>query len=193
MLESKLLSRATRLTRWLLVIASCYPQWLHALVMQPLSLETLGTQAEIVVQGTVRSKVCQQDRAGRIYTRVEVDVTELWKGAVSGSPLLIVHGGGTLGERQATVAGQVDYAIGEEVVAFLVRNDRGEAVTLGLMQGKFHVWKDPVSQAKFVSNPFHGVPPAGSATALQAGAGMAVRPDALGLAELKRRVVEARP
>ena len=82
------------------------------------------------------------------HTKVELEVTDVWKGAVSGSPFQIVMGGGVLGEEQAVVSGQVQDAVGEEVVAFLVRNARGEGVTLGLMQGKFHVWKDTGGRTK---------------------------------------------
>jgi len=35
-------------------------------------------------------------------------------------------------------------------------NPRGEAVTVGLAQGKFHVSKDGVSGELLVRNPFHG-------------------------------------
>ena len=51
---------------------------------------------------------------------------------------------------------------GEEFVAFLVFNPRGEPVTIGLAQGKFHVWRDPQTGEKFANNLFHGKPePAG--------------------------------
>ena len=43
----------------------------------------------------------------------------------------IVHGGGILGDRRVIVSDQVTFQPGEEVVAFLVLNQRGEGVTLG--------------------------------------------------------------
>jgi len=106
---------------------------------------------------------------------------------------VVVHGGGTLEGRSSVVDGQVEYALGEEVVAFLVRNSRGEGVTIGLMQGKFHIWQDKATGARFVTSPFHGAPQAASAgTRVQAttsGGGALWAP--LGLAELKKRVLEA--
>ena len=54
------------------------------------------------------------------------------------------------------IPGQANYEIGEEVVAFLVLNSRGEAVTLGLAHGKFHVWKHPETGEKLARNIFHG-------------------------------------
>src|SRR5206468_54907 len=91
---------------------------------------------------TVLSKSCQRDPSGRIFTKVELQVAETWKGSLTTNRISIVHGGGILGDQKTTVSGQVDYGIGEEVVAFLVLNPRGEAVTLGLSQGKFHIRRD---------------------------------------------------
>src|SRR5437867_8643817 len=104
---------------------------LHAVQMEPLSIEQLAQESALVVQGTVRSKSCQRDPAGRIFTKVELQVAETWKGSLTTNRISIVHGGGVLGGERSIVSGQVDYGIGEEVVAFLVLNQRGEAVTLG--------------------------------------------------------------
>jgi hypothetical protein len=86
----------------------------------------------------------------------------------------------------------VNYELGEEVVAFLVRNERGEGVTVGLMQGKFHIWTD--GETQFASSPFHGIDGklvgSGHTLRMQSSAGATER---LPLAELKRRVLEARP
>lgn len=131
---------------------------LSAVIMVPLSIPDLTAKSELIVHGTVLSKACQRDPEGRIYTKVEVQVTEVWKGTATANPLTIVHGGGTLGQERVVVSGQVEYEVGEEVVAFLVRNARGEAVTLGLAQGKFRVWKDSTSGQVLVRNPFHGGP-----------------------------------
>ncbi len=133
------------------------PGWsLHSVVMVPLSIADLTGRAELVVQATVLSKACQRDPAGRIYTTVELQVAETWKGTWKTNRLTVVHGGGILGEERVEVSGQVDYQIGEQVVAFIVFNQRNEAVTLGLAQGKFHLWKDTASGALLARNPFHG-------------------------------------
>jgi hypothetical protein len=147
--------RPARLTRfaWLWLIALC----LHAGDLTPLTIEELTEQSALIVHGTVLSKTTQRDDAGRIYTATELKVTEVWKGAHDVTrPLTIVQGGGTLGEERATVTHQVQYEIGEEVVAFLVLNSREQAVTLGLKQGKFHVQPGAAKGEKLVHNPFHG-------------------------------------
>ena len=131
---------------------------LRAIQMQPLSVEQLTDQSTLVVRGIVLSESCQRDPAGRIYTKVELQVSEVWKGSLTTNRCIIVHGGGILGAEKSVVSGQVDYGIGEEVVAFLVLNRRGEGVTLGLAQGKFHVWQEPGTGERLVHNLFHGTP-----------------------------------
>jgi hypothetical protein len=130
-------------------------QRLLASLMSPLSIDEMTARAQLIVHGKVVSKSCQRDAAGRIYTEVDLEVSEVWKGNHSEKRLVVVHGGGTLGEERVVVSNQVQYEIGEEVVAFCVLNSRGEAVTLGLCQGKFQVWKDEAGQLR-ARNPFHG-------------------------------------
>jgi hypothetical protein len=124
-------------------------------IHRPVSLESLANAAELVVRGTVASKSCQRDGSGRIYTRIQLDITEVWKGDVPPN-FSIVHGGGILGEERVTVSGQVQLEIGEEVVLFLVLNQRGEGVSIGLGQGKFRIEKDAKSGELCAHNPFQG-------------------------------------
>lgn len=168
--------------------------FVSAVTFEPLSIASLASKAELVVQGVVQSKTCQRDSSGRIYTRVELRPTDLWKGSISSSPILIVHGGGILGEKESVVSGQVTYEVGEEVVAFLIRNRRGECVTIGLMQGKFQIWKDAHSGMKFVVSPFYGIPQSASSRVgtLRTPSSDSL-PSALSLDDLKKRVLETRP
>jgi hypothetical protein len=164
------------------------PRLVRADDLVPLTIEQLTSHSQLIIQGAVLSKTCQRDPAGRIYTKVELEVSEVWKGAWTNRMFTLVHSGGILGNRKATVSNQVEFEIGEEVVAFVVVNQRGEGVSLGLAQGKFHVWQDAVTQLKFVCNPFHGHPKAvANREVLQ-------RPAAGGgsitLAELRNRVRE---
>ena len=129
---------------------------LQAVLMKPLPLAELSQRDDLIVHGTVLSKTCQRDDAGRIFTKIELKVTEIWKGAVPGGTLTIFQGGGTVGNERVEVSGEAQYAIGEEVVAFLVVNPRGLPITLALGQGKFHVWQDRQTGEKFAHNLFHG-------------------------------------
>lgn len=158
----------------------------RAVVMIPVEIEAMAARAKLIVQGTVLSKSCQRDQTGRLFTKIELQISEVWKGMVSGKQLQIVQGGGTLGERRSIVSGQVEYEPGEEVVGFFTINDRGEAVTLGLAQGKFHVWRDERTGEKRAANPFHGL---GQPSPAKAGTlGINPKAENLTLTELKQRV-----
>jgi hypothetical protein len=129
---------------------------ISATLMTPLPVEELTQRAELILHGTVTNQTCQRSPEGRIYTRVELQVSEVWKGSLTNHTFTVVHSGGTVGNIRTEVSGQVRYEVGEEVVAFLVLNSRGEGVTLGLAQGKFHVWQDKATGEKFAHNLFHG-------------------------------------
>lgn len=132
------------------------PLTLRATLMTPLEVEELSQRAELILHGTVTAKSCHRSDAGRIYTRVEFQINEVWKGKVTTNTFTIVHSGGTFGNIRTRVSGQVEYTVGEETVAFLLVNSRGEGVTLGLAQGKFRVWQDQTTGEKFAHNIFHG-------------------------------------
>ncbi|MBI3876951.1 MAG: hypothetical protein HY300_13525 [Verrucomicrobia bacterium] len=125
-------------------------------LMVPLSVEQLAAKSQLILRGTVTSKTVQRDGAGRIYTSIELQVAEVWKGALATNRFTIVHGGGVLGDRRVTVSGQAEYVIGEEVVAFLLLTERGEGVSIGLAQGKFNVWQDQKTGERLARNLFHG-------------------------------------
>jgi len=159
-----------------------------ATIMTPLSVENLTQRAELILQGTVASKVCLLTEGGSVYTRIEFNVNAVWKGTLTTNRFIIVHGGGTVADTTTVVSGQAEYEVGEEVVAFLRLNARGEGVSIGLAQGKFQVWEESATGAKFAHNLFHGEPPTAespSQSALRTAAGP---PKRLGLQELRQRV-----
>jgi hypothetical protein len=179
--------------RAMVAIAVMFAIAAPALVMRALSIEELTRAADIVVQGVVTNKVCLQTPEGRIYTRVDVVVSEEVKGKAGTNVLSIVHGGGAFGGKRVDVEGQVDYQVGDEVLAFLVFNQRHQAVTLGLCQGKFDISRDGQSGEKFARNPFHGTPdtPAGvSKASVSSGNPASVR---LRLTDLKQQIRKTNP
>ena len=161
----------------------------HAVLMMPLEIEELSTNADLVVHGTVVGKTCQRDAAGRIYTKIDLKVIEVWKGTWTNASLTIFQGGGTVGNEREEVSGEAEYGMGEEVVAFLVLNQRGEPITFALAQGKFHVWKDKQTGEKFTHNIFHGVRESADTT----NAPSLRKLERLQLGGLKQRVQKARP
>lgn len=176
-------------SRFLIIIALCLiPLLSRAVIMVPLAVEDLTQRADLVLHGTVASKACLKDSAGRIYTRIEFKVTEVWKGNLATNTFTIVHGGGTVGEERTEVDGEATYEIGEELVTFVRLNQRGEGVSIGLAQGKFNVWKDAATGEPFTHNLFHGKPK-DIETPERAKLRRAVgNPAQLGLATLRSRV-----
>ncbi|HOW64130.1 MAG TPA: hypothetical protein P5186_12755 [Candidatus Paceibacterota bacterium] len=152
----------------------------------PLEIGPLIQRADAVVHGQVTGKSCRKDEAGRIYTRIELRILEVWKGRTDLGELNIVHSGGEWQGETARTTGQVQYNVGEEVVAFVVWNQRGEGVTVGLAQGKFSV----IPQAHPTLLEVKG----STATSGVLSPKIAVRPGdsmALSLTELRRLVREA--
>jgi hypothetical protein len=163
-------------------------------------IAALADQAQTVARGKVAAVTCQRDASGRIFTRVELVVQEVWKGSVTGARLTVVRGGGVLGRERVAVMGQAEYCLDEEVVVFVVLNERGEGVTLSLAQGKFRVYREQGSGRELAFNPFHGTPQglsraaAGSDRIAAASAGSDRAPaGSLSVAELKTRVLERKP
>jgi len=128
---------------------------LSATQTKPLTIEDLSKKSDCVVHGTVLSTTVRRDPAGRIYTTVELAVVEHWRGHGSANRFTIVHAGGVLGEKGVVVSGQEHFDVGEEVVVFTVLNQRGEAITVGMAQGKFNVVRDQPSGRVHVSGPVH--------------------------------------
>jgi hypothetical protein len=166
----------------------------------PLSIEALTQNADLVVLGSVESKTVQKDKEGRIFTDVELRVSEVWKGAWQGKDLHLVMGGGVLGVERSYISGQVEYGISEEVAVFLVANPRGQWVTLGMAQGKFHVASDKASADPTVHNIFNGctdeiartvVNTNSTATTLRAQSATPILPYPLKLSSLKSSVTIA--
>ncbi|HKQ39293.1 MAG TPA: hypothetical protein VJ063_14540 [Verrucomicrobiae bacterium] len=120
--------------------------------LKPLTIEQLIAAGETVVYGVVTSKTVQRDADGRIVTRVQLTTKERWKGS---KPVVsIVYAGGVLGDKAVFADGQEQYDIGEEVVTFVRFNTRGDAVTVGMSQGKFTVFEH--NGETFVANGLHG-------------------------------------
>lgn len=143
-------------SRWrflpLLLVFACQ---VTATQMKPLSIDDLAKRADRIVHGTVLSNTVRRDSAGRIYTTVELEVREHWRGNHAPGRFTLVHAGGVLGDQGLSISGQEQFAIGEEVIVFAALNQRGDAVAVGMAQGKFNVIRDQQSGRVHVSNPFH--------------------------------------
>ncbi len=150
----------------------------------PAPVEDLARRADAVVHGRVASLEASQDAEGRVFTRVELESAEFWKGP-STNHFSLVMGSGVLGRRWTKVVGEPEFRLGEEVVVFTVQNPHGDAVTLDLAQGKFAV-HEAADGRKLLSNGVFGGPMETTGYRLPTQVPLA-------LEELKRRVEGVKP
>ena len=181
MIKGKLV---TLFSAWLLNLALG-----QAPTQVPLSIETLATKADAVVHGKVTAMTCKRDAKGRIFTEVRMDLTESLKGKTTDKTFQLIHGGGILGEKRSRSIADPKFIVGEEVVVFVVYNSRGEAIPVGLNQGRFEVFRLPQDGEAMVRNPFHGLAKRNDPRAVVKRAFGQAQP--LTLTELKRRVRRA--
>ncbi|HTH48312.1 MAG TPA: hypothetical protein VMB21_12435 [Candidatus Limnocylindria bacterium] len=130
--------------------------WGRADISVPTPLEDLARRADAVVHGRVASLEVTTNAAGGIFTRVELEATEVWKGPAT-NHFSLIFGGGVLGGRWTKVVGGPEFRLGEEVVVFTILNPAGDAVTLDLAQGKFVV-RETKDGRKMLSNGVLGDP-----------------------------------
>jgi hypothetical protein len=173
------------------LLVSSAPAW--GTRMRPLSVEELAARAEMVARGRVVGLETLRDARRQIFTRIEVAVDEVWKGPASDGTLQIVASGGVLGDERVEIPGQAAYRVGDEIVAYLARNGRGEWVTIGLGQGRFLVSTDALTGGQTVANLFWGIEGSaagGRTTAARAGS-RAPWKRPITIDELRRRTQEA--
>lgn len=116
----------------------------HASVVQALTVDQLSRDAAAVVHGTVVSvRSAWNDDHTRIYTEVQVKVEAAWKGEAPAAGVVVVRQlGGSVEGLSQQVMGSPVFAVGEELVLFLVPGPQGDRAVLGMSQGKFKVERE---------------------------------------------------
>jgi len=116
----------------------------HATVMVKISDEALALSSEVIVTGSVnRIRTAHPDQASRaLYTYVTIAVDQVLKGYVPSSHVVVRERGGRLGDEEQWLFGNPAYAVGESVIAFLVRDNAGFLRTSQMALGKFTVEPD---------------------------------------------------
>jgi hypothetical protein len=116
----------------------------HASVVQALTVDQLSAEAATVVHGKVVSvRSAWNDDHTRIYTEVQVKVEAAWKGEAPAHGVVVVRQlGGSVEGLSQQVMGSPVFAVGEELVLFLVPGPQGDRAVLGMSQGKFKVERE---------------------------------------------------
>lgn len=113
-----------------------------ATIVKQLSVSDMARRADVIVQGTVvRQSASWNPEHTRIYTVTEIQVAESLKGgAAAGTVISVRQLGGVADGIVQSIPGNARFALAEEVVVFL---DRDETLPLhyviGMAQGKFSV------------------------------------------------------
>ncbi len=111
---------------------------------------------EIVVGQVTNIESTWEDGGKKIYSYVEVEVSESLKG-VEAQKVLIRQLGGEVGEIGQRVEGLSTFDSGEEILVFLKENSAGELEVVGMSQGKYQVLTDRASGTRTVQRDTHGL------------------------------------
>ncbi len=114
-------------------------------------VDEMARRSDVVAVGRVVSLESTRDPGGHLFTKIELETSEIWKGPTT-RQLTLVSGSAVLGERWVKVVGEEPFRLGEEVVVFAVRNAAGEAVAIHPSQGKFRIHADRVSGERLAEN-----------------------------------------
>ena len=128
----------------LLAIAALSPNPVPGATLQPQSLQALIRDADLIVRGRVEAIKPTPRTGGALSTIVVISVREQWKGPRL-STLRVAQPQGTEGEITQAVPGLPTFRVGEDVILFVVRAERGTYGVLGGKQGKFSIRTDPQS------------------------------------------------
>ena len=122
----------------LILIAGMTASALATTAIRPSSVGDLTARADLVVRGSVQNVESFQD-GDRIFTKIDVNVVETWKGETEPATVRVRVYGGSAGGYRTIVMGAPCWDLGEEAVLFLVANGPGTFDVLSLSEGKFHL------------------------------------------------------
>jgi hypothetical protein len=130
----------------LLIVSS-----VQALSVVDASDEQLTDKAEWIVMGKVLSAHSEKDFGnGEIFTYISVRVTDVVKGKLSSRDIVLKTLGGRSGDDIVYIPGAADFFRNEEVFLFLERRSDGSLMPIGLMLGKYSVYRDSQTGKKVV-------------------------------------------
>lgn len=147
---------SSRITRWSALAAATLVVGLlgsppaHATTLVRLSTEQLVDASELIVHGTVVEVWAELDQVGAVWTRAQIEVTDVLKGDPETLTVIVDQRGGTYAGRTYQTGGAARFSVGEEALLFLETVESGHTVPVGMVQGKYTVQIDPHLRAPVV-------------------------------------------
>ena len=125
--------------------------------MIQLSMDQLVDASDTIVKAQVVSIWTEIDpKTQMIWTRAQLDVSEILKGSLDTEYLVIEQPGGSWGSKEATVSGTARFSLEEEGYFFVEHLTETRSTTVGMFQGKFNLLMDPHTQKEIVHRfPLH--------------------------------------
>jgi len=114
-----------------------------------LSTVQMTDAAEYIVHGTVSDVWTELDDGGMVWTKVQIEVQDAYKGDV-GDTLVLSEAGGTYGSRNTMVEGVARFSAGEEILVFASERGQGRIQPIAMSMGKYTVRLDPYTQQRIV-------------------------------------------
>jgi len=159
----------------------------RATLLRAMSLAELTSSADRIVVGTVLSVKAAWDPTHRkIFSTIEIDIEESWKGPADVQRVTLVQPGGSVGDIEMTVQGMPSFSTRERSLLFLQGRQRFQVVGMG--QGKRSLAWDGASK-QWLAQPSdnEGVVEVGPGARLR----QAKRGDAIPLSDLREQVRRA--
>jgi hypothetical protein len=122
-----------------------------ALPAQATSLVSLTTHqlvdaSSTVIRGVVTEVWTEEDADGRVWTRVQIEVSHTYKGDPKTTAYIVDQMGGQFGGNISEIPGAARFSVGEDGLFFLETLGNGRLTTVGFSQGKYTARLDPYSQ-----------------------------------------------
>jgi hypothetical protein len=115
----------------------------HATTFMKTTLEQRVDFADIIVRGTVAEVWTEQDESGTIWTRAQLEVTEVFKGDETTEVLIVDQLGGSWAGMHMDMPGAARFSPGEEVLVLVEDLRSGHRVPISMSLGKYTVVLDP--------------------------------------------------
>ena len=103
---------------FVIAVALALSSYAAASVVVAESWEQMARGAHSIVRGRVANQQAFIDEAGRVYTEVELEVTEAIKGEV-GPVVRLREAGGAVGATRQDIAGSPRFSVGQDTLIFL--------------------------------------------------------------------------